>query len=70
MIYSHSDHVPSLKRFNLQRPDLWTTEELGRGEWMTNGDVEKLRKMYECDGRKFILFERELSLLSRAPRRE
>ena len=40
----------------LQRPDLWATEELGRGEWMTNGDVEKLRKMYECDGRKFIRF--------------
>ena len=35
---------------------MWATEELGRGEWMTNGDVEKLRKMYECDGRKFILF--------------
>ena len=39
--------------FNLQRPDLWTSEELGTGTWMTDGDEKKLRMMYECDGRKF-----------------
>ena len=38
--------------FYYQRPDLWPTETLGRGDWMTAGDMAKLRFMYECDKRK------------------
>ena len=36
---------------HLQRPDLWTTEELGkaRGDWMSENDMAKLRKMYQCE---------------------
>ena len=35
----------------LQRPDLWTTEELGKakGDWMSENDMAKLRKMYQCE---------------------
>ena len=33
---------------------MWTTEELGTGTWMTSGDMAKLRKNYQCDGRKLI----------------
>ena len=39
--------------FFVQKPELWTTEELGSGSWMSEGDKEKLRMMYECDGSKF-----------------
>jgi hypothetical protein len=36
---------------------LWTTEKLGSGTWMTDGDVAKLRMNYECDGRKLVLIQ-------------
>ena len=39
--------------FFVQKPELWTTAELGSGSWMSDGDMEKLRMMYECDGSKF-----------------
>ena len=39
--------------FFVQKPGLWTTAELGSGTWMSEGDKEKLRMMYECDGSKF-----------------
>ena len=39
----------------VQKPELWTTAELGTGSWMSGGDIEKLRMMYECDGSKFSL---------------
>ena len=35
-----------------QRPDLWPTEGLGMKDWMTAGDMAKLRFMYECNGRE------------------
>ena len=40
--------------FFVQKPGLWTTAELGSGTWMSEGDKEKLRMMYECDGSKFF----------------
>ena len=50
-----------LKHFyvHLQRPDLFTTEQMGTNIWLSVGDVSKLRTMYGCDapgqGRKKIL---------------
>ena len=43
--------------FNLQVPDLFTTEEIGTSSWMTDSDVAKLRMNYQCDGRKLILIQ-------------
>ena len=47
-MYTHLDIVIIL---HLQRPDLWTTEELGKakGDWMSENDMAKLRKMYQCE---------------------
>ena len=38
-----------------QRPDLWTSAQLGTGSWMSQGDKSKLRQMYQCDGRKLSI---------------
>ena len=55
-------HIHSLKHFHvhLQRPDLFTTEQMGTNTWLSVGDVSKLRTMYGCDApgqgrKKFLL---------------
>ena len=37
-----------------QRPDLWTSAQLGTGSWMSQGDMSKLRQMYQCDEGKSL----------------
>ena len=37
---------------HFQRPDLFTTDEMGTSDWMTLGDVTKLRHMYGCEDGK------------------
>ena len=39
----------------LQRPELFTNDQMGSNDWMTLGDVSKLRQMYGCNtGCKYI----------------
>ena len=35
---------------DFQKPELFTTNELGTRGWMTKTDRMEIRKMYECDG--------------------
>ena len=40
--------------FNLQKPHLFKTEDIGRGSWLSVKDVTKLKNMYDCPGDKNV----------------
>ena len=40
--------------FNLQKPHLFKTEDIGRGNWLSVKDVTKLKNMYDCAGDKNV----------------
>ena len=42
------------EQFNLQKPHLFKTEDIGRGSWLSVKDVTKLKNMYGCPGDKNV----------------
>ena len=40
--------------FNLQKPDLFKTADIGSGTWLSVKDVTKLKNMYGCPGDKSV----------------
>ena len=47
--------------YSLQRPELFTNDQMGSNDWMTLGDVSKLRQMYGCNtGCKYITQDRNV----------
>jgi hypothetical protein len=39
---------------NFQRPDLFSTSDMGQRVWMTSNDALKIRLMYDCICESFI----------------
>jgi hypothetical protein len=39
----------------LQKPELFKTNDIGRGSWMSVRDVQKLKSMYGCPGECHLL---------------
>ena len=40
--------------FILQKPHLFKSEDIGRGNWLSVKDVTKLKNMYNCPGDKNV----------------
>ena len=38
------------KKFFIFQSNNFRTRDLGRGGWLQNSDIQKLRKMYKCSG--------------------
>ena len=55
-IFKNLHRLSIAEPFNLQRPHLFKTEDIGRGSWLSVKDVTKLKNMYDCPGDKNVTF--------------
>ena len=53
-IFKNLHRLSIAEPFNLQRPHLFKTEDIGRGSWLSVKDVTKLKNKYDCPGDKNV----------------